>query len=214
VSSLYRFTDERPAAVVEALDAALARPWPWHVLLAAPRGHLRIQCSSDITGARYWPAIGTIVMAAGGSGWMFTHELGHAVDQLTLADADRDQVREAMGVEGTGWTVNRDVQHREATGESFAEWFAYELGTTSRDTWGEHRWNTQEIRDRLRGIVMAAGNEVQVFDDVDPDSTHAEGIHWAAAEGLVSGYPDGTFGPYEPVTRGQLATVLYRQATG
>lgn len=50
------------------------------------------------------------------------------------------------------------------------------------------------------------------FSDVDPDDTHAEGIRWAADRGLIEGFSDGTFRPGDPVTRGQLATILHRQS--
>ena len=49
---------------------------------------------------------------------------------------------------------------------------------------------------------------MRLFDDVDPDSTHAAGIHWAAEHGLIGGYQDGKFGPHDSVTRGQLASIL------
>ena len=58
---------------------------------------------------------------------------------------------------------------------------------------------------------MAAAETRQPFSDVPDGSTHAEGIVWAAGRGLIEGYDDGTFRPGEPVTRGQLATILHRQ---
>ena len=35
---------------------------------------------------------------------------------------------------------------------------------------------------------------------------------WASANGVVSGYENGGFGPGDPVTREQLAAILYRYA--
>ena len=49
------------------------------------------------------------------------------------------------------------------------------------------------------------------FTDVPDDHAHADGIQWAGDRRLVSGYPDGSFRPDQPMTRGQLATVLRRQ---
>lgn len=37
-------------------------------------------------------------------------------------------------------------------------------------------------------------------------------VRWAASEGIVDGYEDGTFGPDKTVTREQMATILYRYA--
>jgi hypothetical protein len=51
-----------------------------------------------------------------------------------------------------------------------------------------------------------------VYSDVPADHTHREGIERAAELGLVQGFPDGTFRPEQPVTRGQLATILMRQS--
>jgi len=48
----------------------------------------------------------------------------------------------------------------------------------------------------------------QIFSDIE--SVHSEGILYVVEQDLMSGYPDGTFRPHEPITRGQLATVLKR----
>jgi hypothetical protein len=42
----------------------------------------------------------------------------------------------------------------------------------------------------------------------DADSAHATAIAAVHAAGFASGYPDGTFRPHAPVTRGQLASFL------
>ncbi|MFO7960297.1 MAG: S-layer homology domain-containing protein, partial [Nitriliruptoraceae bacterium] len=42
------------------------------------------------------------------------------------------------------------------------------------------------------------------FDDI-ADSTHAQNIAALQVAGLVDGRPDGSFGPAEPLTRGQFA---------
>jgi hypothetical protein len=62
-------------------------------------------------------------------------------------------------------------------------------------------------------LLIGAGTATAVhrYSDVPDDHTHAAGIEWSADQGLVQGYPDGTFRPENPVTRGQLATVLERQ---
>ena len=51
-----------------------------------------------------------------------------------------------------------------------------------------------------------------VFDDVDPDSWYGEAVRWAAGEGIVLGYGNRKFGPGDPITREQMATMLYRYA--
>lgn len=55
-------------------------------------------------------------------------------------------------------------------------------------------------------------NYAMGFEDVAQDAPHAEAVRWAASEGLMPGYGDGRFGPEDPVTREQLAVILWRQA--
>ena len=50
------------------------------------------------------------------------------------------------------------------------------------------------------------------FTDVDPDAWYSTAVSWAVSEGIVSGYGDGCFGPNDPVTREQLAVMLWRYA--
>ncbi len=51
------------------------------------------------------------------------------------------------------------------------------------------------------------------FEDCDPEAFYADAVAWAAEQGVILGYGDGTdFGPDDPVTREQLATILWRQA--
>lgn len=55
-------------------------------------------------------------------------------------------------------------------------------------------------------------NYAMSFDDVQPEKWYTEAIRWAAAEKIVTGYTSGSFGPDDPVTREQLAAILYRYA--
>lgn len=50
------------------------------------------------------------------------------------------------------------------------------------------------------------------FKDVHPGSWYESAIKWASANKIVSGYDSSTFGPDDPVTREQLAAILYRYA--
>ena len=50
------------------------------------------------------------------------------------------------------------------------------------------------------------------FSDVAADSPYAGAIQWAADSGLVNGYADGRFGVNDPVTRQQVAAILWRWA--
>ena len=50
------------------------------------------------------------------------------------------------------------------------------------------------------------------FKDVVQDSWYAPGVRWAAATGLVAGYSPEQFGSADPITREQLAVMLWKYA--
>ena len=56
-----------------------------------------------------------------------------------------------------------------------------------------------------------AGSTVS-FQDVDPSQWYGSAVRWAAANQIVTGYGDGTFGPEDTITREQMAAILYRYA--
>jgi SpoIID/LytB domain protein len=50
------------------------------------------------------------------------------------------------------------------------------------------------------------------FSDVNPGGANFEAISWLVDAGATVGRADGTFGPNDPVSRGELAAFLYRLA--
>jgi hypothetical protein len=60
---------------------------------------------------------------------------------------------------------------------------------------------------RAFGIDPVPGSQ---FSDVAPGYVHAPAINALAEKGWLIGYDDGTFRPTEVMTRGQLATLLFR----
>jgi murein DD-endopeptidase MepM/ murein hydrolase activator NlpD len=53
-----------------------------------------------------------------------------------------------------------------------------------------------------------------LYPDISDRPTEAiQAIEWATSQGLLKGYPDGTFKPTEPVTREELAIILYRKSS-
>lgn len=53
-------------------------------------------------------------------------------------------------------------------------------------------------------------NYLMRYSDVSERDANAEAIRWASSEGLMRGYPDGTFRPDVPMDRQQVVTVLFR----
>ncbi|MBQ2768025.1 MAG: S-layer homology domain-containing protein [Clostridia bacterium] len=50
------------------------------------------------------------------------------------------------------------------------------------------------------------------FADVADGMWYSKAIDWASANGIVDGYGDGKFGPNDPITREQMAVILWRYA--
>ena len=63
---------------------------------------------------------------------------------------------------------------------------------------------------RMAGSPSVSGSSD--FTDVTAGKWFAKAVAWAAANGIVNGYGSGLFGPNDPVTREQLAAILYRYA--
>ena len=67
----------------------------------------------------------------------------------------------------------------------------------------------------LSAIVLACGLPVssamantQTFTDVSPKQAYAKAVNNLAARNIIGGYPDGTFKPGNPITRGQTAAII------
>ncbi|MFW7413423.1 glycoside hydrolase family 9 protein [Demequina sp. SO4-18] len=63
---------------------------------------------------------------------------------------------------------------------------------------------------RIMGDDEYTAPLVPTFPDVLPTSEHYEAIEWAAEQGIVEGWSDGTFRPFEPITRDAIAAFLHR----
>ncbi len=55
-------------------------------------------------------------------------------------------------------------------------------------------------------------NESQPFPDVEEGRFFRDAVCWAASGSIVEGYDNGNFGPFDEITREQLAKILYRYA--
>ncbi len=54
-----------------------------------------------------------------------------------------------------------------------------------------------------------ADSAATAFGDVPSGKYYSDAVKWAVSKGLVSGYSDGNFGPSDPITRQQLAFILW-----
>ena len=104
---------------------------------------------------------------------------------------------------------------------SRTDWFYYDvryvcenglMNGTSRNRFSPYGTAT---RGMLVTILYRMENEPRcfgsaAFSDVKPSAYYEKAVIWASQNGIVSGYTDGTFRPDAPVTREQLASILYR----
>ena len=52
-----------------------------------------------------------------------------------------------------------------------------------------------------------------IFKDVKKSDWYANAVIWAHDNDIVAGYDDGTFGVKKPITREQIAQILFKYAT-
>lgn len=57
-------------------------------------------------------------------------------------------------------------------------------------------------------VVVGAAN----FNDVPAGQYYTDAVAWANANGIVTGYGNGNFGPNDTLTREQMAAIIYRYA--
>lgn len=65
------------------------------------------------------------------------------------------------------------------------------------------------ILHRLEGLPSATGT---AFSDVPAGQWYTDAVAWASANNIVNGYGNGKFGPNDPITREQMAAILYHYA--
>ena len=63
---------------------------------------------------------------------------------------------------------------------------------------------------RLEGSPIVG--HLMDYSDVKPEDWCGEAVRWAASTGVATGYGNGTFGPNDPITREQMAAMLWRYA--
>ena len=80
--------------------------------------------------------------------------------------------------------------------------------------------NLKRMGAMLMALVLAFGLSVTAFAavedtgfaDVAASAWYADAVLWASREGVISGYGNGLFGTNDPVSREQIATILWRYA--
>ncbi len=81
---------------------------------------------------------------------------------------------------------------------------------TFRPTAAIRRSEVVTILYRMSGSPAPEGTAV--FTDVPENTWYSDAVSWAAENGIVTGYTDGTFRPNQALTRAQFAVFLWRYA--
>ena len=139
----------------------------------------------------------------GNSTYIFTMPASAVTVKATFTSASQSGLP-FVDVPGGAWYedgVRYTYEHGLMSGTS-ATTFSPDM-TTTRSMIATILW-------RLAGspVVVYA----MAFDDVDAGAWYAEAVRWAASEGIVAGYGNNLFGSEDPITREQMALMLYRFA--
>ena len=95
--------------------------------------------------------------------------------------------------------------------------FVYERGLMSGTSGTTFEPDVITSRGMIVAILWRQEGSPNVPDmvaylDVADTAYYAEAVQWAYRTGVAGGYGDGRFGPDMPITRQQLAAMLYRYA--
>ena len=160
---------------------------------------------------------------------------GYVLDTLTVTDRDGEERKlteksenkytftmpdtsvtvEATFVEEGAVTLPfTDVQEGDWYYEAVCYTYEHHMMTGTSDTQFAPAANLTrgmiaQVLYNLEEKPAAAGTS---FVDVPADAWYAKAVNWAASAGIVDGYGSGKFGPEDPVTREQMAAILYRYA--
>ena len=108
-----------------------------------------------------------------------------------------------------------------ASPESDAEAFGSQLESvgspSSAMSLDDALYGSELLLDSISGVDSPFDSDSEIelqsvleFPDCNPNEWYASAVTYVSDKGLITGYNDGTFGPYDNITRGQLVTILWR----
>lgn len=177
------------------------------------------------------PGLGTemkITVKGGGSSRVTIPLANAAPGVVAVLAGERVDRKSAVTADGVALTVRGSAAVRlEDRGRSFPDvpqgWkaeaaaFVSARGILNGGTDGRFRPDAPMTRAMLAAALYnLEGNPAPAgtggFSDVPHGMWCADAVAWAAAEGIVGGYGGGVFRPGAPITREQLAVMLWRYA--
>ena len=163
-------------------------------------------------------------------------DAGYVVDEVVVTDKNGEKLPVTDNGDGT-WsyvqpktkvtvtvTFRPEVQQElPFTDVKESDWFygsvKYAYENALMQGTGDNKFSPAQ--DTSRGMVTTMlwrlegepkAQRAAAFPDVASGAWYAQAVSWAVEAGIVTGYDTGRFGPDDPVTREQLAVLLYRYA--
>ena len=163
---------------------------------------------------------------------------GYELDELTVTDKNGDSVKVTykddnkytFKMPGSSVTVEVTFQamKEESPVDAFLDintgaWYydavkyVVENGLMSGTGTYTFEPNTTLSRGMIAQMLYALEGKPSVsatnsFTDVSANDWYAKAASWAQSKGIITGYDDGRFAPNDPLTREQLALILYNYA--
>lgn len=149
-------------------------------------------------------------------------EVDNATTALTKAQDGLKPKNSSGSIPTVKPTVSNNTKHP-FTDVSSSDWYSddvqyvYEKGLMSGISGKEFAPNATVTRAMVATILWRMEGEPAAsygtdFTDVEKNQWYSEAIAWTAHNGIFGGYGNGLFGTNDPITREQLATILYRYA--
>ena len=77
---------------------------------------------------------------------------------------------------------------------------------------GKYTFTMPDSKVEIKATFMEDNSVLNFFYDVPNDAFFYEAVKWAVKSGVTNGLTETMFGPYEPCTRAQIVTFLWRAA--
>ena len=109
--------------------------------------------------------------------------------------------------------TNPGAYYEDAISEMY--WWGVMTGTSENTFSPGKEINRAELITALyRSVGEPDVSEIPLpaFPDVQDGQYYSNALRFAVANGIVNGYPDGTFKPGQSITREEMATMIYRMA--
>lgn len=183
-----------------------------------------VEVSGQVVDAEGKPVANPVIVVNDGGktfGWYFGDEDGkYSIDLPKVSGADYTAFVEVSG-KAAGDEI--DLPVKKYTDVKANTWYTEALdqltliGCISGYPDGTFRPNSSitraEFAQMLYGVIDKDGKtegKAIAFPDVKDGKWYKEAVDYLSANKIISGYPDGTFRPDAPITRAEMAVMIYK----